>query len=254
MKLDGNKKIVLLGLILLIVAGIVVVVLKGFNLPVLYQKHEAINFKIGNNIDMKKLNEICKEVFGDKEYNLKELEIFGDSATISAKSFTDEEKNSLVEKINTEFGTKFAVPKEEEKTEPAADAQAEATTETPAETTTETPATTEETEKKDEISVYKIPNYRLRDMARIYVKQSVIVAAIIAAYIFIRFHNIKPLEKIIKLVASLAITIAVILSAIAIFRVPMTPVLINLLAIYALSFTVYYMSSLEKALANDEEN
>ena len=91
-------------------------------------------------------------------------------------------------------------------------------------------------------------------MARIYVKQSVIVAAIIAVYIFIRFHSIKPLEKIIKLVASLAITIAVILSAIAIFRVPMTPVLINLLAIYALSFTVYYMSSLEKALANDEEN
>ena len=62
MKLDGNKKFVLLGLILLIVAGIIVVVLKGFNLPVTYQKHEAINFKVGNNIDMEKLNNICKEV------------------------------------------------------------------------------------------------------------------------------------------------------------------------------------------------
>ncbi len=252
MKLDGNKKFVLLGLILLIVAGIIVVVLKGFNLPVMYQKHEAINFKVGNNIDMEKLNNICKEVFGDKEYNLKELELFGDSATISAQNFTDEEKNSLVEKINAEFGSNFAVPKEEEKVEattetPATDTSA---TETPA---AETPATTEET-KKTEINVYKVPNYRLRDMARIYVKQSIIVAIVIAVYIFVRFHSIKPIEKIVKLVASLVITILVILSVIAILRLPITPVLINLLAVYALAFTVYYIGTLEKALANDEEN
>jgi len=252
MKLDGNKKFVLLGLILLIVAGIIVVVLKGFNLPVMYQKHEAINFKVGNNIDMEKLNNICKEVFGDKEYNLKELELFGDSATISAQNFTDEEKNSLVEKINAEFGSNFTVPKEEEKVEattetPAADTSA---TETPA---AETPATTEET-KKTEINVYKVPNYRLRDMARIYVKQSIIVAIVIAVYIFVRFHSIKPIEKIVKLVASLVITILVILSVIAILRLPITPVLINLLAVYALAFTVYYIGTLEKALANDEEN
>lgn len=252
MKLDGNKKFVLLGLILLIVAGIIVVVLKGFNLPVTYQKHEAINFKVGNNIDMEKLNNICKEVFGDKEYNLKELELFGDSATISAQNFTDEEKNSLVEKINAEFGSNFTVPKEEEKVEattetPAADTSA---TETPA---AETPATTEET-KKTEINVYKVPNYRLRDMARIYVKQSIIVAIVIAVYIFVRFHSIKPIEKIVKLVASLVITILVILSVIAILRLPITPVLINLLAVYALAFTVYYIGTLEKALANDEEN
>ncbi|MCR5186289.1 MAG: hypothetical protein K6D97_04140 [Clostridia bacterium] len=251
MKLDGNKKFVLLGLILLIVAGIIVVVLKGFNLPVTYQKHEAINFKVGNNIDMEKLNNICKEVFGDKEYNLKELELFGDSATISAQNFTDEEKNSLVEKINAEFGSNFAVPKEE---------KVEATTETPAADTSatetpaaETPATTEET-KKTEINVYKVPNYRLRDMARIYVKRSIIVAIVIGVYIFVRFHSIKPIEKIVKLVASLVITILVILGVIAILRLPITPVLINLLVVYALAFTVYYFGTLEKALANDEEN
>lgn len=253
MKLEGNKKFVLLGLILLIIAGAVVVVLKGFNLPILYQKHEAINFKIGNNIDMKKLDDICKDVFGDKDYNLKELEVFGDSATISAQSFTDEEKSSLVEKINAEFSTNFALPKEEKAETEASPAEAPAAETANAETPAEAPATTEET-KKTEISVYKIPNYRLRDMARIYVKQSIIVAIVIVVYIFARFHSINPVEKIIKLLASLVITTLVILSVIAILRLPMTPTLINLLAMYALAFTIYYIGKLENVLANEEEN
>ncbi len=254
MKLELNKKFVLLGLILLIIAGAVVVVLKGFNLPILYQKHEAINFKIGNNIDMKKLDDICKDVFGDKDYNLKELEVFGDSATISAQSFTDEEKSSLVEKINAEFSTNFALPKEEEKAETeAAPAEAPAAETANTETPAEAPATTEET-KKTEISVYKIPNYRLRDMVRIYVKQSIIVAIVIAVYIFARFHSINPVEKVIKLLASLVITTLVILSVIAILRLPMTPTLINLLAMYALAFTIYFIGKLENVLANEEEN
>ena len=250
MELSGNKKIVLLGFALLIVAGIIVVVLRGFNLPLVYQKHEAINFKVGNNIDMKKMNEICKEVFHGKKYDIRELELFGDSAVISAENFTDEEKNGLVEKINAEFGTKFTVPKEEEVEEVAAADQAEAA---PAEASTEISETevSEETEKRD-IVVHKIPNYRLRDMARAYVKQSVFVAVAIVIYIFARFHSIKPMEKVIKLAVLLVLSELAILSVIAIIRIPLSPILINILAMYALIFTICYIGKLEKARESGE--
>ena len=257
MELSGNKKIVLLGLALLIVAGIVVVVLRGFNLPIIYQKHEAINFKVGNNIDMKKMNNICKEVFGDKEYNIRELELFGDSATISAENFTDEEKNGLVEKINAEFGTSFAVPKEEEKTEPAENAEntenAEQPVTPPAETETTSEDASEDTNKK-EITVHKVPNYRLRDMARVYAKQSIIVALVVAAYMIVRFHSVKPIEKIAKLVALLVLSELAILSVIAIVRIPLMPVLINILAMFALVLTICYIGKLEKESENGEAN
>ena len=47
MKLSGMKKIVLLGLILIIVAGAVVVALKGFNVSLIYEQHETIKLVIG---------------------------------------------------------------------------------------------------------------------------------------------------------------------------------------------------------------
>ena len=40
MELKGNKKILLLGMVLLIVAGIIVVALKGFKVSLILQKHE----------------------------------------------------------------------------------------------------------------------------------------------------------------------------------------------------------------------
>ena len=46
MKLDGSKKIILLGLILLIIAGGVVVLLKGFKVDMLYQQHVSMDILV----------------------------------------------------------------------------------------------------------------------------------------------------------------------------------------------------------------
>ena len=60
MKLDGNKKIILLGLILLIIAGIIVVAFKGFNVSLIYQQHENVSFLIGKDVDLKDIKQIFK--------------------------------------------------------------------------------------------------------------------------------------------------------------------------------------------------
>ena len=48
-----NKKVVILGLSLLILAGIVVVLFRGFNVNFLLEQHEVIEFVIGK--DFKRL-------------------------------------------------------------------------------------------------------------------------------------------------------------------------------------------------------
>ena len=68
MKLSGSKKIILLGIILLIIAGIVVVALKGVKVSLLLQQHEEINIYIGKPTELKDVKNICKEVFGEKQF------------------------------------------------------------------------------------------------------------------------------------------------------------------------------------------
>ena len=95
----NSKKIVILGLILLIVAGLIVVALKGFNVSLMFGKHEAVELKVGKEVSQSEIEEICEEVFQEKNYVAKELEVFGDSLQINVKSITDEEKANLISKV-----------------------------------------------------------------------------------------------------------------------------------------------------------
>ena len=105
MKLDGNKKIILLGLILLIVAGIIVVALKVFNVSLILQQHESVNIFICKEVNLKDIKSICNEVFGNKRVVLRNVELFDDSVNINVESITNEEKEVLVSKINEKYGT-----------------------------------------------------------------------------------------------------------------------------------------------------
>ena len=79
----NSGKIVILGIILLIVAGIIVVALKGFNVSLMFGKHETVNIKLDVDADVNKVREICKETFGKKDFVVKGLEVFGDSVQIN---------------------------------------------------------------------------------------------------------------------------------------------------------------------------
>ena len=131
MKLSGSKKILLLGIILLIVAGVVVVLLKGFNVSLFYRQHEELNIVIGKEVNIKDINGICKEVFGNKSFIVRSVELFDDSISIRAESITNEEKSELVNKINEKYSTELVA---------------------------------------EDLTVNENPNIRIRDLIRPYVK------------------------------------------------------------------------------------
>ena len=103
MKLSGTKKILLLGLILIIIAGIVVVALKGVNVSLLYEQHESVNLVVSKEININDIKDNNKEVL------VRKLELFDDAVNINVESMTDEEKQNLVAKVNEKYGTEFTV-------------------------------------------------------------------------------------------------------------------------------------------------
>lgn len=207
MKLSGMKKIVLLGLILIIVAGVVVVALKGFNVSLVYEQHEAIKLVIGKNIDIADIEDICKEVFNDKKVILRKIELFDDAVNIDVESITDEEKENLVNKVNEKYGTEF---------------------------TTET------------LNITTNPNIRLRDIVRPYIVPLFISTIIIVAYMVIKFRKIKAVVLLGKITGIIVLTELFIASCISIVRVPLTPAIINVMILFAIFELVLYIDYTEK--------
>lgn len=207
MKIEINKKIILLGIILVILAGIIVVTLKGVNVSLLFQQHESVSMLIGKSINYDDINNICKDVFGNKEYVLRNVELFNDSINISVESITNDEKNQLIEKVNEKYGTTFT---------------------------------------EDNVSIVSLSNVRVRDFVKVYIVPTLITVLIIAVYMIIRFRKINIFKLFAKLIEVIVLSEAVIFSLVAIFRVPLSPVVINIMAVIAMVEVMVYIESIAK--------
>lgn len=207
MKLNGNKKIILLGLILLIVAGLVVVALRGFNVSLILEQHEAINVMIGKEINVNDIKSICNEVFKDKKVIIRTIDFFNDSVNINVESVTDEEKNELVNKLNEKYETSFTA---------------------------------------DDLTVVSISNVRIRDLVRPYVKPVIISIVLIVAYLIVRFRKMKTVQVLGKLFGIIILTEAVIASVIAITRIPVSSIVVNLMTVIAVIELLVYINKTEK--------
>lgn len=206
-----NKKVVILGLCLLIIAGIVVVLFKGFNVNFLLEQHEVIEFVIGKDFEMKDVRDICNEVFKDKKIVLKTVEVFDDAVSINAESITNEEKENLVNKLNEKFGT---------------------------------------TKSVDEVTIETVANVRMRDWIKPYVQPIAISTVVILAYIAARFREENLLKLLAKIVAIILITILSLLSVLAILRVPMSPIYVMGLTAVAIIELMFYINTHEKKEEN----
>lgn len=209
------KKVLYLGLTLLIIAGILVVLLRGFNVDLMLEQHDEITYQLDSEYSLKDIKSICKEVFGKKCVYVKEVELFGDAIQINVEAVTDEEKSSLVEKMNEKFET---------------------------------------TKTVDDLEITTVSNVRIRDWVTPYVKPVCITIIILIAYMAIRFKKINPLKLIGNLIFKIAITMLALLSFVAIVRLPLMPCYITILIGIALVETVMFLAASEKKLmkANSE--
>lgn len=203
MKLDGYKKLLLLGIILLILAGIVVVALKGVKVSLKLQQHEAIVVKIGKQVELKDIEEICKDTFENKKYIVRSVEMFEDSADIIVESITDEEKEKLVNKINEKYETALTV---------------------------------------QDLTVNSNSNIRIRDIVRPYIFPIVISVVLIGGIYTIVYRTKDIVFKYIKSILIILVTEMLIASIVAITRVPLTQTVITVMLFVAVAEMMFYMN------------
>lgn len=209
MKLSGSKKIILLGIILLIIAGIVVVALKGVKVSLALQQHEEINIYVGKPTELKDIKQICKEVFGDKRFTIRNIDVFKDAYAINIESYTNEEKQALLTKVNEKMGVQLT---------------------------------------EADISEKTLSNIRVRDIVKPYLKPVLISTILMIVYIIIRFRNEKVVSLLGKIFGIVILTEAVIFSIVAIARIPVSATMINLMAVIAIIELCLYINKLEKKI------
>lgn len=206
MKLNGYKKLLLLGIILLIVAGIFIVALKGMNVSLQLQKHESIVVKLGKEIDLKDIKQICNDVFQNRKYIVRNVEMFNDSANIVIESITDEEKEELINKINEKY---------------------------------ETSLTTQD------LTIRSNSNIRIRDIIRPFIIPTTISIIVIGAVYGIAYRTKEILVKFVKTLVITFITEALIASIIAIVRIPLSQSIITIMLFVAIIEIMFIMNKKE---------
>ena len=195
-----NKKIIAIAILaLIILAGIVVVNILGFNKQLEFKQGQSIDVYVRKEIDEKKIKEIANEVLG-KENLVQLVEIYKDMVTIRAEQITEEQKNNIVNKIKENY---------------------------------EFEQTAEETVIKT------VPATRILDMYKHYVIPMIISGVIILAYMLIRYNKEGVIKVLLRTILIPIIAELVLLSLIAITRIPLgvyTPILVIIVYLASIVF------------------
>ncbi len=186
-----NIKIIAIAIMsLVILAGIVVVGIFGFNKELRYGQGQVINVYVEQIVDVTNIKKLVNECLAGKTNMVQTVEIYQDYVTIKAKEITEEQKNNIVNKLkeNYEFS------------------------QTAEDTTIENVAATKY------IDIYKK-----------YIVPFAVSGVIVLAYIVIRYHKKGILKVLGRTIIIPVFGELFLLSVIAITRIPVgryTPVLV----------------------------
>jgi len=201
------KKIIYIAIIaLIIIAGIIVVSVWGFNKELRYAQGQRIDILVEQKVDQTKIKNIADEVLG--MHNIVQVvEIYEEMVTIKANSISEEQRNTIVSKIKENYEFKQT-----------------------AENTT----------------INTVPATRFRDMYKQYVVPFVISIVLVSLYMVIRFNKKGMLKVVVKTIAIPIISELLLLSWMALVRIPVgrfTPALVLLIYIASIWYT---MKKIEK--------
>ncbi|MBR2289043.1 MAG: hypothetical protein IJ867_00035 [Clostridia bacterium] len=235
-----KNKIILFVLALILLVGIIMVCVKGFNVSLDLRAHDTLRFIFDQKFEMSDVTKICDEVFKDKEYEIKTVEVFSDAVYIISPTITESEEKALLEKLNDLYPSAEAVISDEE-----------ASSEEGVEETTEELSIFDKLEEGSKYKFYHDAKVRIHDMVRPYIEPSVFSAVIIVIYMAIRYrklNNKRPWITVCKTLGEMLVILLEIMAMIAIVRIPFTRTLIPILMFIIVICLCIRFSMLEKEL------
>ena len=190
MKQKNIKIIVISIMTLVILAGIVVTGIYGFNKELKYSQSQSIDVYIEQEVDVSKIKEIVKENLGNSNNMVQTVEIYKDLVTIRAKEITDEQKNNIVNKIKENY---------------------------------------EFSQTAEDTTINTVPATKLIDMYKKYIVPFVISGVLVLIYMAIRYYKKGILKVVGRTIIYPIFGELFLLSIIALARIPVgrfTPVLV----------------------------
>lgn len=186
-----NIKIISIALVaLVILIGIVVVGIWGFNKELRFEQSQSIDVYVEQSVDESKIKEIVHESLGGSSNMVQTVEIYKDMVTIRAEEITEEQKDNIVNKIKENY---------------------------------EFEQTAEDT------TINTVPATKIIDMYKKYVVPFIISGALVLVYMVIRYYKKGILKVLARTVAIPVFGELFLLSVIAIARIPVgrfTPILV----------------------------
>lgn len=197
-----NKIIITVAIIaLIILAGIVVINIWGFNKELKFSQSQKININVEQKVDKEKIKAIANDVLGMHNM-VQTIEIYEEVVTIRAESISEEQKNIIVNEVKKIY--EF-----------------------------------EQTAEKTIIDT--IPLTRIRDMYKQYVLPFAISIIVVAIYMVIRYYKKGIWKVLARTVFVPVIAEELLLSWMAIVRIPIgrfTPVLVILAYIVSILYVI----------------
>lgn len=215
-QISTKNKIIGLVSILLVVIALIVVIVGGFNVEQKYKSYNKIKISVGEEVDIDKIEQIVKETFGKTKATVQKVEIYNDIFQVTAKEITEEQKNTIVDKVNELYPV--------ETIENAEDTKANVRI------------------KKEDVKIVSVSNARLRDIFKPYIMPFVIASLCILVYGAIRYRKLGVIKVVLETIGILLGVQILLFSVLAIIRFPMgrfTPALI----LIAYIMSVIYISN-----------
>ena len=102
-----NKKVIIAAILaIILIAGIVMVVVKGFNFESTYTNAQEIELRLNKEFNINDIQKIAQEVFG-KDVSVRAVELYNDAISVTSNQIPDEKKEEFVTKINEKYGSEL---------------------------------------------------------------------------------------------------------------------------------------------------
>ncbi len=186
-----NIKIIAIAIMsLVILAGIVIVGIFGFNKELRYGQGQVINVYVEQMVDVTNIKKLVNECLAGKTNMVQTVEIYQDYVTIKAKEITEEQKNNIVNKLKENY---------------------------------------EFSQTAEDTTIENVTATKYIDIYKKYIVPFAVSGVIVLAYIVIRYHKKGILKVLGRTIIIPVFGELFLLSIIAITRIPVgryTPVLV----------------------------
>ncbi len=196
--INNIMRIIMVIFALIILSGIIMICVKGYNYDLLYSKSVRMNIYLTKEFKVNEIEEIAKEILGTNKLKVQQGNTFGTVVSIVAKEITEEQQNNIIQKLNEKYEI--------------------------------------EINKDEDLIVAQIPQVNIMEITTKYISPLVITTIVILVYFVIRYRSQGIIKCIGIPVLTLIGVSALYVSIIALTRIPVNEFfIIFLVLIYFLT-------------------